>query len=441
MRIEVEVVSTSIIKPSSPTPIHLRFHQLSFLDQLCGHVYIPSVLFYTPQPERGKLNVDDISNKLKQSLSDVLSRYYPLAGRLRDNTFVDCNDEGIPYLEARVNCNVSDFIQNPILYELHKFVALDLNGRVDLLLGIQLNIFNCGGIAIASCISHKIGDGLSALMFTKVWAAMTRCGHDDQSNILLPHFVSSTVFPPRETSVLHPGVSIPMKKLVTRRFVFHSSRLEDLRAKYAKSEKVENPQMRLPSRLEVLSAFICSRFIAATSQGLGPQKRRYAIAQAFNLRPRIHPPLLENSFGNISRTIIQPLDLVSYEEESTCSHIVKQMRDLMSSGKEQEFVKNLQKGIDQTSNFFKEHAEEFAKGELVSFNFTSLCRFPLYEDFGWGKPAWVATKALPFKNLIVFVDNNSGDGIEAYIDMEEEDMARFESDDEFLSFFSQPSEA
>lgn len=166
VKIEVEVVSTSIIKPSSPTPSHLRFHELSFLDQLCGHVYNPSVLFYPPE-EHEKLNVVEISNKLKQSLSDVLSRYYPLAGRLRNKDSVDCNDEGIPYLEARVNCTISDFVENPILHELPKFVPFELDGQVDLLLGVQLNIFECGGIAIGSCVSHKICDGLSTLMFTK----------------------------------------------------------------------------------------------------------------------------------------------------------------------------------------------------------------------------------------------------------------------------------
>lgn len=227
---------------------------------------------------------------------------------------------------------------------------------------------------------------------------------------------------------------------MSKRFVFDSSRLEALRETYTGSEKLENPKRRGPSRLEALSALICSRFIAATHQGPGPEERSYAIAHAFNLRPRVDPPLLENSFGNISRTIIQPLGLTSYGEESY-GHIVKQIRDLMNKGKEQDFVKNLQKGIDQTSNFLKEHAEAFAKGELVSFNFTSLCRFPLYEDFGWGKPSWVATNPLPFKNLIVFADNKSGDGIEAYMVFEEEDMARFERDEEFLSFVSPSSES
>ncbi|ONI30186.1 hypothetical protein PRUPE_1G235900 [Prunus persica] len=46
MKVEVEVISKEIIKPSSPTPDHLRYLQLSFLDQLAPPVYNPFVLFY-----------------------------------------------------------------------------------------------------------------------------------------------------------------------------------------------------------------------------------------------------------------------------------------------------------------------------------------------------------------------------------------------------------
>ena len=60
-------------------------------------------------------------------------------------------------------------------------------------------------------------------------------------------------------------------------------------------------------------------------------------------------------------------------------------------------------------------AARVLRGEVVSFNFTSLCRFPLYEaDFGWAKPIWVGSPSLTFKNLVVFMDTALGDdGIEA----------------------------
>ncbi|BBG93941.1 hypothetical protein Prudu_002100 [Prunus dulcis] len=85
----------------------------------------------------------------------------------------------------------------------------------------------------------------------------------------------------------------------------------------------------------------------------------------------------------------------------------------------------------------KQSSENFLKGEMVTLSFTSLCRFPLYEaDFGWGKPTWVGAPPLTFNNLVVFMDAKSGGGIEAYINMKEEDLAKLEGDNEFLAFVS-----
>ena len=97
---------------------------------------------------------------------------------------------------------------------------------------------------------------------------------------------------------------------------------------------------------------------------------------------------------------------------------------------------------DKHVNFLTELAEKFTKGEVVSFNFPSLSRFPLYEaDFGWGRPVWVGSASFNFKILVVFLDTQSGDGIEAWVNLTEEDMAKFEVDKEFLSFVSSSSSA
>ncbi|KAL3615831.1 hypothetical protein CASFOL_040125 [Castilleja foliolosa] len=48
--------------------------------------------------------------------------------------------------------------------------------------------------------------------------------------------------------------------------------------------------------------------------------------------------------------------------------------------------------------------------------------FPVYEvDYGWGKPHWVATVGVPFKNLVALMDTKDGDGIEAWVSMVEKD--------------------
>ena len=49
-------------------------------------------------------------------------------------------------------------------------------------------------------------------------------------------------------------------------------------------------------------------------------------------------------------------------------------------------------------------------------------------DFGWGNPMWIGRVSLPFKNVVVFLDTKSGDGIKAWVNLKEQDLAKFESD-------------
>ena len=71
--------------------------------------------------------------------------------------------------------------------------------------------------------------------------------------------------------------------------------------------------------------------------------------------------------------------------------------------------------------------------------FTSWTRFGFYEaDFGWGKPAWVGIGGnLTAKNLVILMGRGGGGGgIEAWVTLEEEDMARFEKDEEITAYAS-----
>ncbi|CAN6692965.1 unnamed protein product [Malus baccata var. baccata] len=70
---------------------------------------------------------------------------------------------------------------------------------------------------------------------------------------------------------------------------------------------------------------------------------------------------------------------------------------------------------------------KLGKDTATLFGFSSPCGFPLYEnDFGWGMPTWV----------VVFRDTKEGNGIEAYVSLEEKVMAKFECDSQLLSYVS-----
>ncbi|CAN6553868.1 unnamed protein product [Malus baccata var. baccata] len=433
--IKVEVISKEIIKPSSPTPNHLSHYQFSFLDQINPPVYTSLVLFFEFNGER-QPTINEISQHLKKSLAYVLTLYYPLAGRARlENHFVNCNDEGVPYLEAQVkNCQLSEVLNNPIPEELNKLVPFELDDVAgEFLLGVQLNMFECGGFAIGLCTSHKIADGLSMLMFTKTWAAIARGGHDhddNQAKIERPEFVSASLFPPKEITGYDAHVGITRNK-VTKRFVFDASTIEELRKKYT---GLESNKIR-PSRIETLSAFIWRRIVEAAKGGdhIDVENKLHMLIHAVNLRPQMDPPLPRSSFGNICLiSMTGPFTSSNTSlDNDPCYGMVRHIREAMSKI-DNEYVKRLREGDEHLSSF-KKLADSFTREHLVTYNFTSLCRYPLYDnDFGWGRPTWVGLPALTFKNLIVFLDTKEagggGSGIEAYVSLEKQVMAKFETD-------------
>ncbi|KAM3753927.1 hypothetical protein ACB098_03G129100 [Castanea mollissima] len=403
---KVAVIESDTIKPLSPTPHHLRNLQLSFLDQIATPVFMPMILFYPS--DNNSINANRL-NRLKKSLSETLTNFYPLAGRVKDNSFINCNDE---------------VIQQPEPAQLNKLLPYELDNVGELVLAIQVNVFDCGGIAIGVCISHKVADALSLAMFLNSWAATAR----GVSNTICPRFDLATLFPSRNISGFKPSTGIIKDKIVTKRFLFNASMIAALIAKYTDNASVECK--RCPTRIEALSAFIWSRFVAATTQGNLDPERLYTVLHAVNLRTRMDPPLSECYFGNISRfSIATPC----MDSKGECHGLVNQMRAAIKTI-DGEYVKKLQEGNGHL-NFMKERAEKFTKGDVLSFSFTSLCRFPLYEtNFGWGKPLWVGSCSLAFKNLVVFMDTASGNGIEAWVTLKEADMATFEGDEELLAF-------
>ncbi|GKG60048.1 vinorine synthase-like protein, partial [Tanacetum coccineum] len=50
---------------------------------------------------------------LKESLSHILTQFYPIAGEVKDSLQSECNDKGVYYIEARVNQTLEDFLSYP----------------------------------------------------------------------------------------------------------------------------------------------------------------------------------------------------------------------------------------------------------------------------------------------------------------------------------------
>ena len=113
---DIELISKEEIKPASPTPPELRTFRFSVLDQLTRDSYTNILFFFSPRKQQGTYLNDVISQRsrcLKESLSKTLVPFYPLAGKIKDNLHIECNDDGVYYVETQTNIGLLDFLRKP----------------------------------------------------------------------------------------------------------------------------------------------------------------------------------------------------------------------------------------------------------------------------------------------------------------------------------------
>ncbi|GFY87428.1 hypothetical protein Acr_05g0010670 [Actinidia rufa] len=420
MATEVEISSTETIKPSSPTPTHLKNFSLSLLDQLNAPVFSKLVYFYPHAPS--------ISPTLKKSLSQILPLFYPFAGRIRGNLYVDCTDDGPVFVEARVNRSLEDVLKNPSDEVVRKFLSLDPrfcdtdSGRP--LLVVQTSFFECGGLAIGLLFFHKIADAATMATFVSAWAAAARgSGNAVRSPELL---TASSLYPPKDFLSNLQIPSCSKEKISTKRFVFDSSNVAALKAESAGKIR--------PTRVESVSALIW-KCAAKAARSNAPKKKPSVLFQSVNLRTRFDPQLPENSTGNI----VGYFPVASPEEGGDEIDLLRSVEGLKRGLIEfcNGYVKKLQERENGCSAIL-ERMKVFDMGDADTYTVTSWCRFPMQEaDFGWGKPVWLATAYLPFKNIVVLMDSGGGGGgVEAWVSLKDEDMAAFERDPELLAYAS-----
>ncbi|CAH1440175.1 unnamed protein product [Lactuca virosa] len=254
------------IKPSSPTPQNLRYFKLSMFDQIQISIYYPFTFFYPNNKNNNNKNVEEIiterSNHLKQSLSETLTQFYPFAGKVASELHIDCNDEGVYFIETRVDDRLENVLKKPDNKFLQRLIPVVNSVPNQQLLGsyvsmVQVNFFSCGGVAITVQHNHKLVDGASYMIFLKAWAAIAR----RDSNLVNPSFVSSSMFPQNPQLPYAPYVPIwcltispaylKHGQCATKRFVFDALALRELKAKASKHQPVSRVVAVLAFALEM----------------------------------------------------------------------------------------------------------------------------------------------------------------------------------------------
>ncbi|KAJ4890771.1 HXXXD-type acyl-transferase family protein [Raphanus sativus] len=429
----MEKMSVETIKPPSATPQCLRTLPLSVVDYRMQPVYTYACLFYTNDPSIPR---QETTKKLKTSLSQTLTSFYPFAGRV-NGLAVDCNDEGVIFVEATLgNSTLSAFLNSPApdsndiqqtLLPLHCVPQTSEASVTWPLLLVKASYFQCGGMSLGICMSHKLADAASLSAFVRVWAATAR---GESGTVGKPEFAGINVFPPpppppndasNVAETLRPKITG-----VTKRFVFSGSKIDELKANVEQTHK--------PTRVQCVTALLW-RCVSANTKASTTK----VLYQPANLRTKIPSLLSENLIGNLIST---SMTLSRKGEEIQIQETVKELREraeeLTGLVQEENDVSAASLGSKLLGKMVNDYSKLSNEPGHSMYAVTSWCRMPFYEaDFGKGCPVWVVGNVAPRLELVtMLLDSNDFKGIEAWVTLSEEDMVSFEQNSELLAFAS-----
>ncbi|KAL2342152.1 hypothetical protein Fmac_010092 [Flemingia macrophylla] len=415
--LELEVEETKWIKPSTPTPPHLKIFKLSLLDQLSPNIHGNMTLFY-----KNTNTVDDFHTKsqlLQTSLSHALTRFYPLAGRLHDAATVLCNDHGALFIQTRTNSPLSHILTTPNFHTLQHLLPTTSNAPILLL---RFTSFRCGAAALTISLSHKIADIAAVVAFLQSWTASSTAPPPPPP---LPKLSSgAALFPPRDV----PGVSASVKTVssedfTSTRLVFDASKVRELKEKVKSALEAEGSAF-VPSRVEAVLSLI---WRCALSASEAPFKRS-VMFQAVNLRPRMEAGAVD--IGNM----VWPLAVTAEEGQVEVHVLARRMRESM-----REFVETKAERLKEGGGYavvmesLKERGEVCKEGGVV-YKCSSWCKFPLLKvDFGWGDPLWMCSVNTIASNTIALMDTRDG-GVEAFVTLDQHHMLLFLQHQDLLHY-------
>ncbi|XP_071740665.1 epi-neemfruitin B synthase L1AT-like [Rutidosis leptorrhynchoides] len=429
------IVSRNTIKPSSPTPFHSKTYNLSLLDQIAINPYVPIVAIYPSS--NAYQSSRDKTLELKNSLSKVLTHYYPFAGRMKKigPTFIDCNDEGVEFIEACNTSTLSGFLQQSEHEDLDQLFpddriwfkkniksSNDDEKSINVCpLSVQVNHFTCGGVAVATSLHHTIGDGNSALNFIKHWAAVTSHSRDVTSPIINPHFIS---YQPTTVKLPKSDQYIPPNDVVSKSFVFSNMKIKELQTKVATMTMNTKQPIINPTRAAVVSWLLHKCVVAATRRISG-NVIKTSVIMLINLRNKLKEPLPATSIGNLT------FPISNHHGDVMPDDFINQLRKEKLKFQN---IRNLETALGTVADMI---SDTFILGTTrsmdTSYFYSIICGFFMYDiDFGWGKPIKVAVGGA-FKNLSILMDASDGNGIEALVSLNKQDIKIVANDPELLA--------
>ncbi|KAK7380209.1 hypothetical protein VNO78_32707 [Psophocarpus tetragonolobus] len=419
-----------LVAPAKPTSHELKV--LSEIDDQNGLRYqLPLVQFF---PYQASMAGKDPVEVIRKALSKTLVFYYPFAGRLREcpngKLMVDCNGEGVMFIEADADVTIQQFGNNfmppfPSFDELLYNVP-GSDGITDCpLLLIQVTRVKCGGFIFGLRMNHVMCDGSGICQFMK---GLSEIAEGAAKPSILPGWHREILCardPPRVTCIHHEYQQLPpdSRSIFTphhRSFFFGPKEIASLCA-------------LLPQRLaakstsfEIITACLW-RCRTASLQWPNPNQelRLLCIVNARFGTCRFNPPLPTGFYGNafvfpaavttvgelLNRPLGFALELIKKAKNEANEEYVHSVADLMAMKGRPCFTR----------------LGSFMVSDLTKSGFTDVY-------FGWGKPLYFGVAKgglgdIPGVSFYVPYTNSKGEkGRVIPICLPEDAMERFDKE-------------
>ncbi|KAK3420828.1 hypothetical protein EUGRSUZ_G00510 [Eucalyptus grandis] len=331
-----------------------------------------------------------------------------MAGRYMeddDGCFIDCNNLGVEFVHAKVDGQIDRLLHRDPDMDLLEYLSQFPNNLVgNPLVVIQVNTFECGGMAIGLRSAHKISDMYTMAIFANSWATACRGNKDvtvgpvSSCHLLLPVKVSAVANWP-------PPRIIGNEEFKVSRFRFSSDAVLKLRALAGDDAKDSTANNFQPSRVEVVSALI-SKALVKIDQCRHGEERPFAVYMTFNLRDKVKLKIPTNSCGNFYGMISGRSDQPTASKRNPeFNEMVNIIHNMISDAK-------------------TKYASIVNKQEFCSTI-----------DFGWGRPVLVSNISLNLRSVFL-IDDEEGKGIDAWTTTTGDEMILLKQDPDILAFTS-----
>ncbi|MED6185022.1 hypothetical protein PIB30_052994 [Stylosanthes scabra] len=427
------IIASYVVTPKEETP--KGDFCLTESDQTKRWSHATTIYVYN---NNNNVNVNELVQRMRDSLSHILVHYYPLSGRLSwtegGRLKMDCNAKGALLLQAeskKTMAEYGDFSPNDdAIKELMPNIDYSQPMEDIPLFLAQVTKFHGDGnaIAISTAISHTMSDGVSAVHFINLWAKLTRGETLDPNELpFLDRNVLTAAGLPASRRFDHPEFK-PLPLILGRtdnieeqkkktRFTLLKLTAEQVQKLKQKAnigysdESKERPY----SRFEAIGAHIWR--CACMAREL--DKNQPTLAKTVvDVRNKVKPPLPRNYFGNGLSTTVTTTCCVGDIISEPVSYGAKRIREAVERASNDEYIRShleyvaRQERVDviRTQSSEEHKANVFFSGN-PNIVLGSWLQMPLYEaDFGWGKPNHFGqTIVAPF-DLAILAPTRDADG-------------------------------